>query len=161
MYTFKHPSKLIDTMKLTQLLLIFLDKAVEGNDEFRDLNSHPSSENPHCHIFKNAQKVKIAGGGIACRQSTWSEVRTKGWGNRDWTWIWGVLVKTGEPESESSHPPLYYSLAYWLIFWYSLRISIALSKHNGWKPNWGGKDLFCLHFHNTVPHQRRLGEELK
>lgn len=25
---------------------------------------------------------------------------------------------------------------------------------------WGGKGLFCLCFHNTVPHQRDSGQEL-
>ena len=29
------------------------------------------------------------------------------------------------------------------------------------KATWGGKDVFCLHFHITVYHQRKSGQELK
>jgi hypothetical protein len=29
------------------------------------------------------------------------------------------------------------------------------------KATWGEKDLFGLHFHITVHHQRKLGQELK
>lgn len=41
-----------------------LDKANEENGKFIDLNSHPSIENPHCHIYENPGKAKITGGGL-------------------------------------------------------------------------------------------------
>lgn len=38
-----------------------LDEADEENDEFRDLNSHPSTENSHGHIRKNPGKENFRG----------------------------------------------------------------------------------------------------
>lgn len=46
------------------MLLMSLDKADEENDEFRDLNPHPSTENPHGHICENPGKAEFIGGGL-------------------------------------------------------------------------------------------------
>lgn len=41
-----------------------LDKADEENDKFRDLNSHPSTENSHGNICENPGKANFIGGGL-------------------------------------------------------------------------------------------------
>ena len=42
-----------------------------------------------------------------------------------------------------------------------VRVCIAVRKHRGRKGSWGGKGLFGLHFHSTVHHKRKSGQELK
>jgi len=42
-----------------------------------------------------------------------------------------------------------------------VRVSTAATKHHDQKASWGGKGLFGLHFHITVHHQRKSGQELK
>ena len=38
---------------------------------------------------------------------------------------------------------------------------LFLHKHHDQEASWGGKDLFGLHFHTAVHHQRKSGLELK
>jgi hypothetical protein len=38
---------------------------------------------------------------------------------------------------------------------------LFLPKHHDQEASWGGKGLFCLHFHIAVHHQRKSGLELK
>ena len=38
---------------------------------------------------------------------------------------------------------------------------LFLHKHHDQETSWGGKDLFGLHFHTAVHHQRKSGLELK
>jgi hypothetical protein len=47
------------------------------------------------------------------------------------------------------------------IFWGSLRVSIAATKHHDRKASCGGKDSFGLLFHIAVHQQRKLGQEFK
>jgi hypothetical protein len=42
-----------------------------------------------------------------------------------------------------------------------VRVSITVLKCHGLKASWGGKALVSLHFHITVHHQKKYGQELK
>ena len=42
-----------------------------------------------------------------------------------------------------------------------VRVLIAATKYHDQEANWGGKGLFDLHFHSTVHHCGKSGQQLK
>jgi hypothetical protein len=48
-----------------------------------------------------------------------------------------------------------------LLEHFLVRVATAVMRHLDQKARWGGKGLFILHFHITIHHQRKSGQEIK